>query len=1158
MPKRTDIKSILIIGAGPIVIGQACEFDYSGTQACKALKEEGFRVILVNSNPATIMTDPELADATYIEPITPEVVAKIIARERPDAILPTMGGQTALNTALSLRRMGVLDRYNVEMIGADAQAIDKAEDRSLFREAMAKIGLETPRSMLANASDAKDTDKVTHEAERAALKEAGASDAEFDALETRWNLGEGDRKQRYVSHAMGIAAQALDHVGLPAIIRPSFTMGGTGGGIAYNRAEFFDIVASGLDASPTTEVLIEESVLGWKEYEMEVVRDRADNCIIVCSIENIDPMGVHTGDSITVAPALTLTDKEYQMMRNASIAVLREIGVETGGSNVQFAVNPKDGRLVVIEMNPRVSRSSALASKATGFPIAKVAAKLAVGYTLDELENDITGGATPASFEPSIDYVVTKIPRFAFEKFPGASPVLTTAMKSVGEVMAIGRTFQESLQKALRGLETGLTGLDEIEIPGLEGPEDRNAIRAAVSTPTPDRLRMVAQAMRLGISNEELHQMCAIDPWFLEQISGIVAMEARIREHGLPQDAQNLRMLKSMGFSDARLGSLVKSDAEAIQKIREKLDVHPVYKRIDTCAAEFASPTAYMYSTYETPFAGALADEAQVSDRKKVVILGGGPNRIGQGIEFDYCCVHAAYAMAEAGYESVMVNCNPETVSTDYDTSDRLYFEPLTPEDVLEILRAEQKAGTLHGVIVQFGGQTPLKLADALERAGIPILGTSPDAIDLAEDRDRFQKLLHKLGLKQPHNGIAWSVEQARPVASELGFPLVVRPSYVLGGRAMQIIHDESQLQSYLLDTVPGLVPEDIKQKYPNDKTGQINTLLGKNPLLFDGYLAGAIEVDVDCLSDGQSNYVAGVMQHIEEAGIHSGDSACSLPAYTLDADTVAELERQSKAMAIALKVGGLMNVQFALKDGEIYVLEVNPRASRTVPFVAKAIGRPIAKIAARIMAGESLDAAFAHYGKKVDATALKHIAVKEAVFPFARFPGVDILLGPEMKSTGEVMGLDTDFALAFAKSQLGAGVDLPRSGAVFVSVRDEDKDGVLPAVKRLADEGFKVLATSGTARFFAEHGIAAEKVNKVQEGRPHIEDAIRNRQVQLVFNTTDGQKAVSDSKSLRRATLMQKVPYYTTLSGAAAATEAIAALMAGNLEVRTLQSYFA
>jgi carbamoyl-phosphate synthase large subunit len=1098
MPKRTDIKSILIIGAGPIVIGQACEFDYSGTQACKALKAEGYRIILVNSNPATIMTDPELADATYVEPITPEVVAKIIAKERPDALLPTMGGQTALNTALSLRRMGVLERYNVEMIGANAEAIDKAEDRSLFREAMQKIGLETPKSMLANASEAKDADKRAHEARRAELKASNPADldAALDALETEWNLGEGDRKQRYISHAMGIAAQALDAVGLPAIIRPSFTMGGTGGGIAYNRTEFFDIVSSGLDASPTTEVLIEESVLGWKEYEMEVVRDRADNCIIVCSIENIDPMGVHTGDSITVAPALTLTDKEYQIMRNASIAVLREIGVETGGSNVQFAVNPADGRLVVIEMNPRVSRSSALASKATGFPIAKVAARLAVGYTLDELDNDITGGATPASFEPSIDYVVTKIPRFAFEKFPGAEPTLTTAMKSVGEVMAIGRTFQESLQKALRGLETGLTGLDEIEIPGLVEGDEKNAIRAALGTPTPDRLRMVAQAIRMGTSLDDVHQMCRIDPWFLEQIAAIIAMEARIREHGLPQDAQNLRMLKAMGFSDARLASLVRKDEEDVQKLREKLDVHPVYKRIDTCAAEFASPTAYMYSTYETPFAGVLADEAQVSSAKKVVILGGGPNRIGQGIEFDYCCCHACFALADAGYESIMINCNPETVSTDYDTSDRLYFESLTAEDVLEILRTEQKSGTLHGVIVQFGGQTPLKLADALEKAGIPILGTSPDAIDLAEDRDRFQKLLVKLGLKQPKNGIAWSVEQARTVASELGFPLVVRPSYVLGGRAMQIIHHESMLQTYLLDTVPGLVPEDIKQKYPNDKTGQINTLLGKNPLLFDTYLSEAIEVDVDCLCDGQNTYVSGIMEHIEEAGIHSGDSACSLPVHSLDKAMVAELERQTAALAKALNVGGLMNVQYAIKDGEVYVLEVNPRASRTVPFVAKTIGRPIAKIAARIMAGETLDAAFAHYGTRPDAADLGHVAVKEAVFPFARFPGVDTLLGPEMRSTGEVMGLDRDYALAFAKAQLGAGVDLPRSGTLFVSVRDEDKARVLPAVKRLAKIGFKVLATGGTARFLKENGIEAEKINKVLEGRPHIEDAIRNRQV--------------------------------------------------------------
>jgi carbamoyl-phosphate synthase large subunit len=1162
MPKRTDIKSILIIGAGPIVIGQACEFDYSGTQACKALKAEGYRIILVNSNPATIMTDPELADATYIEPITPEVVAKIIARERPDALLPTMGGQTALNTALSLRRMGVLERYNVEMIGADAQAIDKAEDRALFREAMKKIGLETPKSMLANATAVKEEDRRKHEAERASLKAAAPADldAALDALETRWNLGEGDRKQRYMSHAMAVAAQALDTVGLPAIIRPSFTLGGTGGGIAYNRAEFYDIVSSGLDASPTTEVLIEESVLGWKEYEMEVVRDKKDNCIIICSIENIDPMGVHTGDSITVAPALTLTDKEYQIMRNASIAVLREIGVETGGSNVQFAVNPADGRLVVIEMNPRVSRSSALASKATGFPIAKIAAKLAVGYTLDELENDITGGATPASFEPSIDYVVTKIPRFAFEKFPGAEPVLTTAMKSVGEVMAIGRTFQESLQKALRGLETGLTGLDEIEIPGLSsagGPDDRNAIRAALGTPTPDRLRMVAQAIRMGTSLEDVHAMCRIDPWFLEQIAGILAMEERIREHGLPQDAENLRMLKGMGFSDARLASLTRSEPQAVHGLREKLGVHPVYKRIDTCAAEFASPTAYMYSTYETPFAGSLADEAQVSSRRKVVILGGGPNRIGQGIEFDYCCCHACFALAEAGYESIMINCNPETVSTDYDTSDRLYFEPLTAEDVLEILRAEQASGELVGVIVQFGGQTPLKLAAALEAAGIPILGTSPDMIDLAEDRDRFQKLLTRLNLKQPKNGIAYSVEQARLVASELGFPLVVRPSYVLGGRAMQIIHDEGMLQSYLLDTVPGLVPEDIKQKYPNDKTGQINTLLGKNPLLFDTYLSGAIEVDVDCLCDGKDTFVAGIMEHIEEAGIHSGDSACSLPVHTLSPDTVAELERQTASLARALNVGGLMNVQFAIQDGAIFILEVNPRASRTVPFVAKTIGKPIAKIAARIMAGETLDAAFAAYGGLPLKPKRPHIAVKEAVFPFARFPGVDILLGPEMRSTGEVMGLDYDYALAFAKSQLGAGVDLPRDGALFVSVRDEDKAGVLPAVQRLASQGFRVLATSGTQRFLAENGIVAEKINKVLEGRPHIEDAIRNRQVQIVFNTTDGQKAVSDSKSLRRATLMQKVPYYTTLAGMGAVAEAIAALKAGSLEVRPLQEYF-
>ena len=1161
MPKRTDIKSILIIGAGPIVIGQACEFDYSGTQACKALKEEGYRVILVNSNPATIMTDPGLADATYVEPITPEVVAKIIAKERPDALLPTMGGQTALNTALSLRRMGVLERYDVEMIGAKPEAIDKAEDRALFREAMAAIDLETPRSMLANATDVKELDRRAHDAKRNELKEKFSGDeldAALDALETEWQLGETDRKQRYTAHALGVAAQALDRVGLPAIIRPSFTLGGTGGGIAFNRSEYFEIVEAGLDASPTTEVLVEESVLGWKEYEMEVVRDRADNCIIVCSIENVDPMGVHTGDSITVAPALTLTDKEYQIMRNASIAVLREIGVETGGSNVQFAVNPEDGRLVVIEMNPRVSRSSALASKATGFPIAKVAAKLAVGYTLDELENDITGGATPASFEPSIDYVVTKIPRFAFEKFPGAKPLLTTSMKSVGEVMAIGRTFAESMQKALRGLETGLTGLDEIDIPGLGEGDDKNAIKAALGTPTPDRLRMVAQALRLGTSEESVHASCKIDPWFIAQLKAIVDMEERVREHGLPDDADNLRMLKSMGFSDARLAGLTGQHEREVAQLRQALDVHPVYKRIDTCAAEFASPTAYMYSTYEEPFAGALRSEAEVSDRKKVVILGGGPNRIGQGIEFDYCCCHAAFALDDAGYESIMINCNPETVSTDYDTSDRLYFEPLTAEDVLEVLRTEQQNGTLHGVIVQFGGQTPLKLANALGRAGIPILGTDPDAIDLAEDRDRFQKLLTRLDLRQPKNGIAHSVEQARLVATEIGFPLVVRPSYVLGGRAMQIIRDENGLSNYLLGTVPELVPEDIKARYPNDKTGQINTLLGTNPLLFDSYLTNAIEVDVDCLSDGENVFVSGIMEHIEEAGIHSGDSACSLPVHSLTSETVDELERQTSELARALNVGGLMNVQFAIKNGDIYVLEVNPRASRTVPFVAKTIGAPIAKIAARIMAGETLDEAIAAYGDKPDPRRLPHIAVKEAVFPFARFPGVDTLLGPEMKSTGEVIGLDTDYALAFAKSQLGAGVELPRDGTVFISVRDDDKERVLPAARALRDSGFGIMATSGTARFLQENGIEAKRINKVLEGRPHVEDAIRNREIQLVINTTEGAKAMSDSKSLRRAALMQKIPYYTTMSGALSASKAISALTAGNLEVKPLQDYFA
>jgi carbamoyl-phosphate synthase large subunit len=1106
MPKRTDIRTIMIIGAGPIVIGQACEFDYSGTQACKALREEGYRIVLVNSNPATIMTDPDMADRTYVEPITPEIVAKIIEKERyvePGgfALLPTMGGQTALNCALSLKRMGVLAKFDIEMIGATAEAIDKAEDRERFQKAMTKIGLETPRS--------------------------------------------------HHVKTLSAALTALDDIGLPAIIRPSFTLGGTGGGIAYNKTEFIEIVERGIDASPTNEVLIEESVLGWKEFEMEVVRDKADNCIIICSIENVDPMGVHTGDSITVAPALTLTDKEYQVMRDASIAVLREIGVETGGSNVQFAIDPATGRMIVIEMNPRVSRSSALASKATGFPIAKVAAKLAVGYTLDEIANDITGGATPASFEPTIDYVVTKIPRFAFEKFPGAEPVLTTAMKSVGEAMAIGRTFGESLQKALRSLETGLSGLDEIEIEGLGHGDDRAVLRAALGTPTPDRLRVVAQALRMGVTRQEIYDACRIDLWFIDRMAEIVEVEAKVRRFGLPPDAANLRMLKAMGFSDVRLSVLAgKSEAE-VAALRERLDVHPVYKRIDTCAAEFASPTAYMYSTYEAPFAGKPRCEARPSDAKKVVILGGGPNRIGQGIEFDYCCCHACFALADAGFETIMINCNPETVSTDYDTSDRLYFEPLTTEDVLEILRKEKENGTLVGVIVQFGGQTPLKLAKALQDADIPILGTSVESIDLAEDRDQFKRLLEKLHLKQPKNGIAYSVEQSRLVAAELGLPLVVRPSYVLGGRAMAIIRDESAFDDYLLGTLPSLVPSDVKARYPNDKTGQINMVLGRNPLLFDRYLADAIEVDVDCLCDGKDVFICGIMEHIEEAGIHSGDSACSLPPRSLSPEMIAQLEEQTKRMALALNVGGLMNVQYALKDGEIYVLEVNPRASRTVPFVAKVVGQPIAKIASRIMAGESL-ASF-----NLRPAVNDHVGVKESVFPFARFPGVDTVLGPEMRSTGEVIGLDRSFDIAFAKSQLGGGTKVPRSGNVFISVRDVDKARVVDTARLLADLGFSLTATGGTARFLQEQGLSAAKVNKVSEGRPHIVDAIKNGSIQLVFNTTEGTQALTDSRSLRRAALLHKVPYYTTLAGAIAATQGIKAYIAGDLEVRALQDYF-
>ncbi|HVJ54715.1 MAG TPA: carbamoyl-phosphate synthase large subunit [Aliidongia sp.] len=1074
MAKRTDLKSILIIGAGPIVIGQACEFDYSGAQACKALKAEGYRIVLVNSNPATIMTDPNLADATYIEPITPEMVAKVIEAERPDALLPTMGGQTALNCAMALAKDGTLARFGVELIGAKEDAINMAEDRLLFRNAMDRIGLQSPRSRLV--------------------------------------------------HSIEEAREAMDAVGLPAIIRPSFTLAGTGGGIAYNLEEFDEIVTGGLRASPTHEVLIEESVLGWKEFEMEVVRDRADNCIIICAIENIDPMGVHTGDSITVAPALTLTDKEYQVMRDASIAVLREIGVDTGGSNVQFAVNPADGRLVVIEMNPRVSRSSALASKATGFPIAKVAALLAVGYTLDELKNEITQ-VTPASFEPTIDYVVTKIPRFAFEKFPGAEPLLSTSMKSVGECMSIGRTFAESVQKALRSLETGLNGFKEMDIPG-----GKNAVRAALARPTPDRLLVVAQAFREGLSVEEIHAVCKYDPWFLGQIEAIVAAEARIKADGLPTDAAGLHALKRMGFGDARLAELTNTSEDSVFRLRQALDIHPVYKRVDTCAAEFASLTPYMYSTYEGDGLVPAEDEADPSDRRKVIILGGGPNRIGQGIEFDYCCVHAAYSLREAGIETIMVNCNPETVSTDYDTSDRLYFEPLTAEDVIELVRVEQRRGTLLGVIVQLGGQTPLKLAAALEAAKIPILGTSPDAIDLAEDRRRFQKFLHELKLKQPANGTARSLEEAEAVAEELGFPLVIRPSYVLGGRAMEIVHDMTSLARYMVKAV------------------QVS---GTSPILLDRYLSDAIEVDVDAVSDGKDVYVAGIMEHIEEAGIHSGDSACSLPPYSLSDEIIAEITRETTVMALGLGVVGLMNVQYAVKNGEVYVLEVNPRASRTVPFVAKATGIPIAKIAARIMAGEKL--------ADFDTTRSRaaHVAVKEAVFPFNRFPGVDLILGPEMRSTGEVMGLDADFGRAFAKSQLASGTALPLAGTVFVSVRDPDKAAVTAPCRRLVEMGFSLVATRGTAEHLKAEGLPVEIVNKVLEGRPHIVDRMISGGVQLVFNTTDGTQAVADSYSIRRTSLTHSIPYYTTVAGARASVEAIHALKSGSLEVAALQSYF-
>jgi carbamoyl-phosphate synthase large subunit len=1089
MPKRTDIRSILVIGAGPIIIGQACEFDYSGVQAIKALKSEGYRVILVNSNPATIMTDPELADATYIEPILPEVVEKIIEAEKPDALLPTMGGQTALNCALDLHYAGILEKHGVELIGAKAEAIEMAEDRKLFREAMDRLGLENPRAAII-ASPKKE-------------------DGKYDRIE-----------------GLKRAMAALDEVGLPAIIRPAFTLGGTGGGVAYNVEEYEEICRSGLAASPMAQILVDESLLGWKEYEMEVVRDTADNAIIICAIENIDPMGVHTGDSITVAPALTLTDKEYQIMRNASIAVLREIGVETGGSNVQFAVNPADGRLVVIEMNPRVSRSSALASKATGFPIAKIAAKLAVGYTLDELDNDITG-VTPASFEPTIDYVVTKIPRFAFEKYKGADPVLTTAMKSVGEAMAIGRSFQESLQKALCSLETGLSGLDDIAF------DTEADLRTALGVPTQDRLRVVAQALRQGLSVDEVHQVTSIDKWFLRQIAQLMEVEAGILKDGLPADHEGMLRLKMLGFSDKRLGKLAGKGEAEIRNARHGLGVRPVYKRIDTCAAEFAAKTPYLYSTYEQPVFGADEAECEAlpSDRNKAIILGGGPNRIGQGIEFDYCCCHAAFAMDDIGIESIMVNCNPETVSTDYDTSDRLYFEPLTEEHVLEIIHKEQSAGTLNGVIVQFGGQTPLKLANTLDQENVPILGTSPASIDLAEDREQFAALLDDLGIQQAPSRTARSVEEAEVKANEIGYPVMLRPSFVLGGRAMEIARNDEDLRKFAAEALN--VAKDS----------------GDASLFIDRYLSDAIEVDVDALCDGENVHVAGIMEHIEEAGVHSGDSACALPPYTLSPALQGRLAEQTIALARALKVRGLINIQFAVKDDEIYVLEANPRASRTVPFVAKAVGAPIAGIAAKVMAGRSLT--------EFDLTRAnpRRVAVKEAVFPFARFPGVDPQLGPEMRSTGEVMGWDDDFGMAFLKSQLGVGVHLPDSGTVFVSLRDSDKKTIVPAIRKLTEFGFSILATAGTAAFLEGEGLKVSRINKVLEGQPHILDAMINGNVQLVFNTTEGAASLADSASIRRTAVNRKIPYFTTLASSIASVQAIESMKDREISVRALQS---
>jgi carbamoyl-phosphate synthase large subunit len=1076
MPKRTDIHKILIIGAGPIVIGQACEFDYSGTQACKALKEEGYEVILLNSNPATIMTDPDFADRTYIEPVTPEILAKIIEKERPDAILPTLGGQTALNTAVAVAEMGILEKFGVELIGAKLPAIKKAEDRTLFKAAMGKIGLTVPKSGLA--------------------------------------------------HNRSEALEVIKSIGFPAIIRPSFTLGGTGGGIAYNMEEYERMALFGIESSPTDEILVEESVIGWKEYELEVMRDTADNVVIICSIENFDPMGVHTGDSITVAPAQTLTDKEYQILRDASLKIIREIGVDTGGSNIQFGINPRDGRLVVIEMNPRVSRSSALASKATGFPIAKIAAKLAVGYRLDEICNDITR-VTPACFEPTIDYVVTKVPRFTFEKFPAADATLTTQMKSVGEVMAIGRTFKESLQKSLRALEVGVCGFDSkffdlaADVRRALSENERQILLDKLRVPNADRIWYLADALRTGMAVEEIHQITAFDPWFVHNIRQIIEKEEELKEAGFSgMSVETLLEAKQFGFSDKMLGKLWSKSEDEVRALRHGLKIRPVYKRVDTCGAEFVAYTPYLYSTYEEEC------EAAPTDRKKIMILGGGPNRIGQGIEFDYCCVHGVFALAEDGFETIMVNCNPETVSTDYDTSDRLYFEPLTLEDVLEIVHVEKPVG----VIVQFGGQTPLKLAVALEKAGVPIIGTSPDAIDRAEDRERFQEMLHKLGLLQPENGTARSFDEAEVVANRIGYPVVVRPSYVLGGRAMEIVYDVENLRRYMTTAV---------QASP------------EHPILIDKFLNEAIEIDVDALCDGTEVVIGGIMEHIEEAGIHSGDSACSLPPYTLSPEVIDEIRRQTVMMALELNVIGLMNVQYALKDGMIYILEVNPRASRTAPFVSKATGRPLAKIAARVMAGKSLKE-LGVFGDIVPS----YYSVKEAVFPFAKFPGVDTILGPEMKSTGEVMGIGDTFAEAFAKAQLGANVKLPLVGNVFISVRDVDKKHILETAKKLQGCGFGLIATDGTAAFLEEKGLTVRHINKVLQGRPHIVDALKNGEVQLVINTTHGAQAVIDSYSIRREALMQGIAYDTTTSGASAIADAIIALKTQEMRVKPLQDY--